>query len=183
MNPQYQTQPLEALTIMLQAKNVQAEVTHSLGVYTHKWLPLITADQWFSLETTTIEPLKIDFLATADFSGPIVETQHKSSSIMDLFDSAPASFYSDPSPHSLLMTSAVTPSATSLHNFEISSVGNARLYINDTILIDNCGWTTTGEAGELGTLMRAWYGGQEAGNALWDVLTGSVCPSGRLPVS
>lgn len=268
-----------------------------------------------------MEPLKIDFFRTPNFSGAIVETQHRSSSLMDLFDSAPVSFYSDPNPHSLIMTSRVTPSATGLHTFEISSVGNARLYINDVLLIDNYNWTTTGEtfysfgsipkraslpmlagephtvrleastkaipkgsttdddpihvfgvqpsvrlgfmeevksetqliddavlaateadiviviiglndewesegydrssmllpgaqdelvwrlleesgkgeeivivnqsgspvhmpwAREAGAVVQTWYGGQEAGNALWDVVMGSVCPSGRLPVT
>ena len=34
---------------------------------------------------------------------------------------------------------------------------------------------------ELPGLVTMWYGGQEAGNALADVLFGDACPSGRLP--
>jgi beta-glucosidase len=34
-------------------------------------------------------------------------------------------------------------------------------------------------ADEVGTIVQALYGGQEAGNALWDVMMGTVAPSGR----
>jgi beta-glucosidase len=125
MNPQYQTQPLGALKSMLDAKNISAEVISSPGALTHKWLPLVTSDRWSapSLEGEEQVMLELKYFSTPDFSGEATETQHRSSSHVDLFDSAPKFFYTDPKLHSLVLASVLTPFMTGLHTFEISSVG------------------------------------------------------------
>jgi beta-glucosidase len=105
MNPQYQTQPLEALRSMLETKGIRADFIYSPGALTHKWLPLVTSDKWSSPPYTKLEGkeqglLELKYYSTPNFFGEVIDTQHRSSSHVDLFDSAPAFFYTDPNPHS-----------------------------------------------------------------------------------
>ncbi|TVY39937.1 Beta-glucosidase B [Lachnellula occidentalis] len=149
MNPQYQTQPLAAFKSIISELGIDVEVNHSPGSFIHKWLPLLDSDQWSlasedsSGETKNI--LKLDFFATGDFSGEVVETQYRNSSLLDLFDSAPSFYYEDHNLHSLRVRSQVTPRTTGKHSFGICSVGNARLFVDGKLLIDNYDWKQVGE--------------------------------------
>lgn len=55
---------------------------------------------------------------------------------------------------------------------------NVTVVINAGGGVDFRGWTDDVEA-----VLMAWYPGQEGGTAVADILTGKVCPSGKLPVS
>ena len=54
----------------------------------------------------------------------------------------------------------------------------------ETVVVLNCGapvalpWLA-----QVPAVLQTWYGGQEAGNALADVLLGASCPSGKLPTT
>ncbi|KAH9211938.1 hypothetical protein DL95DRAFT_510378, partial [Leptodontidium sp. 2 PMI_412] len=120
-------------------------LTYQPGALTHKWLPLVTSDRWSS-PATTDGILKVEFFSTPDLTGPVLETQYRNISHLDLFDSAPPFLYSDAgNPHYLLMTGVLTPLTTGLHIFEISSVGKARLFVDGKLVIDNYDWKETGE--------------------------------------
>ncbi|MFD1875610.1 glycoside hydrolase family 3 C-terminal domain-containing protein [Hymenobacter bucti] len=51
------------------------------------------------------------------------------------------------------------------------------------VLLNGSAVAVNWENEHLPAIVEAWYGGQQAGNALADVLTGAVNPSGRLPVT
>ncbi|KAH8653738.1 glycoside hydrolase superfamily [Xylariales sp. PMI_506] len=147
MNPQYQSQPIDAFKTVSAELGIDVEVNYAMGSYTRKWLPLTSPEQWSISVPTGVEEsiLKLDFYATGDFNGPIVETQYRNNSLVDLFDSGPASLRESGKPYSLKITSAVKPSTSGNHSFSISSVGNARLLVDGKLLIDNYNWTEVGE--------------------------------------
>ncbi|KAL3419551.1 glycosyl hydrolase family 3 N terminal domain-containing protein [Phlyctema vagabunda] len=144
MVPPYQTQPFAAFRSVLKKLGVSADIQHSPGAFIHKWLPLTSTRQFSAAPSESM--LKLEFFGTEDLTGPILEIQHRDSSYVDLFDSAPAAYYEDKKPHSLRITSKVTPETTGKHLFGLSSVGNARLFVNDELIIDNENWNEVGEA-------------------------------------
>lgn len=152
MNPQYQTQPFAAFNSFVKDLGIDVEISHSPGTFSHKWLPLTTADQWKATSEQANSTgdgkamLRLDFFSTADFSGPIIETQWRDSSLIDLFDSAPTQWYSTKNLHSFRVTSQVTPQTSGTHSFGISSVGNSRLFVDGKLLIDNYHWSDVGES-------------------------------------
>lgn len=90
MNPQYLSQPMDAFQSAAKSQGLDVDVLYSQGAYSKKWLPLLKANQW---EICTPEQnkalIRIDFFSTTDLSGPILETQYRDSSWIDLLDSAP----------------------------------------------------------------------------------------------
>jgi beta-glucosidase len=60
----------------------------------------------------------------------------------------------------------------------VSSVNTNTIVVNCTGVAIDMPWLDKVKA-----VVQAWFPGQEAGNAIADVLTGAVNPSGRLPVS
>lgn len=145
MNPQYLSQPLESFRARLADKNINAVVQSAPGCRIDKWLPLLSKDSW-QVTPETDDLLAVDFFTTIDCTGPIIERQLRESSNVDLFDSGPASLRDSGKPYSLRLTSTLTPKTTGTHSFGVSSVGNAKLYINERLVLDNTDWQGPSEA-------------------------------------
>ncbi|KAJ4370519.1 hypothetical protein N0V83_005040 [Neocucurbitaria cava] len=60
----------------------------------------------------------------------------------------------------------------------ISSVNSSTIIVNSTGVAIALPWLS-----KVSALVQAWFPGQEAGNAIADIISGAVNPSGRLPVS
>ncbi|KAH8731374.1 glycoside hydrolase superfamily [Phaeosphaeriaceae sp. PMI808] len=60
----------------------------------------------------------------------------------------------------------------------VSSVNRKTIVVNSTGVAVALPWLT-----HVAALVQAWFPGQEAGNAIADIITGTVNPSGKLPMS
>ncbi|PYH90754.1 glycoside hydrolase [Aspergillus ellipticus CBS 707.79] len=138
MNPQYQSQPMEAFKQRAPELGIHVDVEFSIGAYNHKWLPLVTPDQWTTL--------KLDFFDAPDCQGTLIETQYRTDSLMDLFDTAPLALQGTTKPYSFRMTSTLAPHTTGTHSFGLTSIGHSRLFVDGSLLIDNSNWTVHGES-------------------------------------
>ncbi|KAJ5411584.1 uncharacterized protein N7487_005943 [Penicillium crustosum] len=149
MNPQYLSQPMESFKTVASKHEIDVTVKYALGAYSQKWLPLFSSDQWginTSMESDNKPLVRVEYFATNDFTGPIVETQYRNSSNIDVSDSCPVDFQVDPvPPYSYRVTSNLIPTATGEHSFSLSSVGGSRLLIDGELVIDNSRWTELGE--------------------------------------
>ncbi|KAL3473885.1 glycoside hydrolase superfamily [Aspergillus californicus] len=146
MNPQYQSHPMDAFMKRAAQRGVDVQVEYSTGAYSHKWLPLVTKDRWtVATETGGDSVLRLDFFDAPDCKGTLVETQFRTESLMDLFDTAPLALQGTSRVYSFRMTSTVTPGTTGRHTFGITSIGDSRLFVDETLVIDNYHWTEAGE--------------------------------------
>lgn len=139
INPQYLSQPLDSFCAALPDEGINATVRSALGCRTDKWLPLLSKTLWRAAPEID-DLLLVEFFSSIDCTGPIIEQQLRQSSNVDLFDSGPASFRDSGKPYSLRLTSTLIPAMSGTHSFGLYSVGNAKLYINDDLLLDNTHW-------------------------------------------
>ena len=148
MNPQYQSHPLEAFKRALEGLEVDAEILHTEGAYSNKWLPLAIPDQWASktCQEKSKDMFKVDFFASPDFTGPIIESQYRNNSSIDLTDSGPISLREAGKPYSVRSTSYLTPASSGQHHLSLTSVGHSRLFVDGKLVVDNYNWAERGEA-------------------------------------
>lgn len=147
MNPQYLSHPMESFKKVAKDMNIDVAVKYALGAKGAKWLPTFSSSQWRADSSGCQDLfLQVDYFASNNLSGPILDTQFRGGSSLDLTDTAPKALQTEPVPHySLRITSGVTPRTTGEHTFSVSSIGDAVLYINGELVIDNRGWKERGE--------------------------------------
>lgn len=135
LNPYYTTTPFDGLR-----GATSTPLLYAQGCDTSKWLPPASS---FCETESGVQGVTLEFYRGDKFSGDPVEVQHKQTTELFLWDSAPVSVL--PS-YSFKVKTILRPRTTGRHTISFRSVGPGRLFINGELFIDNWNWTEEGEA-------------------------------------
>ncbi|TID17414.1 glycoside hydrolase family 3 protein [Venturia nashicola] len=135
VNPYYTVTPFEGI-----AAATDAEVVFAQGSENPKWLPLASR---YCKTPNGKQGVFLEFFRGDKFQGEPLFAQHKETTDLYLWDSAPKAVLPD---YSFRVKASLTPETTGVHTFSLSSVGPGRLFLNGELFIDNWNWTEEGEA-------------------------------------
>ncbi|MCJ1384869.1 hypothetical protein MMC17_007987 [Xylographa soralifera] len=136
LKPYYTTSPFEGLVDISSSKIMYAQ-----GCNTTKWLPLMSESD---CRTPSGRPgVVLEYYRGDRLKGNPVHVQHKKGTDLYLWDSAPKDLLPA---YSFRVKCTITPKTSGLHTIGFSSVGPARLFVNQELFIDNWDWTEEGEA-------------------------------------
>jgi beta-glucosidase len=135
LNPLYSVGPLEGIR-----NATNATVTFHQGCDSSKWLPL-ASDHCMTHDGQ--QGVILEYYKGDNFGGEPISVQHKTTTDLFLWDSAPKEVLPA---YSFKVKTTIVPQSTGQHVFSFSSVGPGRLYINKQLFIDNWNWNDEGEA-------------------------------------
>ncbi|KAF2846846.1 glycoside hydrolase family 3 protein [Plenodomus tracheiphilus IPT5] len=134
LNPYYKVTPWQGIH-----NRFDGEITFAQGCDSSKWLPLASPYCTSNNETG----VRLEYYKGDRFKGEPAVVQHKVSTDLWLWDSAPMELLPD---FSFKVKTTLTPKSTGNHSFSFASVGPGRMFIDGEIFIDNWDWAQEGEA-------------------------------------
>ncbi|KAF1946318.1 hypothetical protein EJ02DRAFT_441234 [Clathrospora elynae] len=134
LNPYYNITPWQGIQ-----NRFDGEVTFAQGCDSSKWLPLASPYCKANGETG----VRLEYYKGDRFKGEPAVVQHKVSTDLWLWDSAPMELLPD---YSFKVKTTLTPKSTGNHSFSFASVGPGRMFINGELFIENWDWAQEGEA-------------------------------------
>jgi beta-glucosidase len=138
LNPYYTVTPYDG--ICKAATSIGAKVVYAQGCDSTKWLKLASE----CCKTADGRPgVMLEYYQSQDFEGTPFSIQHKETTDLFLWDSAPKAILPA---YSFKVKTSITPKIAGNHTFSFSSVGPGRLFLNGKLFIDNWDWTDEGEA-------------------------------------
>jgi beta-glucosidase len=135
LNPYYTVTPYEGIRAA-----TGAELLYAQGCDSTKWLPL--ASEYCVADNGQLG-VTLEYYHGDQFKGEPVSVQHKATTDLFLWDSAPKAVLPV---YSFKVKTTLTPLTSGSHVFSFSSVGPAKFYIDGELFIDNWDWTDEGEA-------------------------------------
>ena len=136
LKPYYTTSPFEGLLSISKSK-----ITFAQGCNTAKWLPLMSESDCKTPSGRS--GVVLEYYQGDRFQGKPVHVQHKKGTDLYLWDSAPKDLLPA---YSFKVKCTITPQTSGLHTIGFSSVGPAKLFVNQELFINNWDWTEEGEA-------------------------------------
>ncbi|KAF2001153.1 glycoside hydrolase family 3 protein, partial [Amniculicola lignicola CBS 123094] len=135
LNPYYTVTPWDGIR-----SRFDGELTFAQGCDSAKWLPLATP---YCTAPDGQQGVRLEYFRGDKFHGEPAVVQHKVSTDLWLWDSAPKDVLPD---FSFKVKFTITPKTTGNHMFSFASVGPGKMYINGELFIDNWDWVDEGEA-------------------------------------
>jgi beta-glucosidase len=173
VNPYYTVTPFDGI-----AAACHGEVTYAQGCENPKWLPLASK---YCKTPTGEQGVIVEFYRGDRFKGEPVSVQHKRTTDLYLWDSAPKIVMPD---YSFKVKTVITPATSGLHTLSLSSVGPGRLYLDGELFIDNWNWTEEGEAmfDDSQDVLKSIYLEAECPVNILVESTSEIRPASKLPL-
>ncbi len=114
-----------------------ATITHYVGVLAHRYLPLIARDQWVPHDDR--KPVLVEMFDNQLASGDVFQT--KSARNIHTLAQGPTDGLTHPMRWSQRLTGSLRIDQTGEHAFGIMQTGQARVFVDGDLVVDN--WTST----------------------------------------
>ncbi|KAF2869393.1 glycosyl hydrolase family 3 N terminal domain-containing protein [Massariosphaeria phaeospora] len=135
LRPYYKISPWDGVR-----SRFDGELTFAQGCDSTKWMPLASP---YCTVADGQQGVRLEYYRGDRFKGEPAVIQHKASTDLWLWDSAPKDVLPD---YSFKVKTTVTPKSSGNHVFSFASVGPGRMFLNGELFIDNWDWTEEGEA-------------------------------------
>ena len=148
VNPYYITNPLDSITAAAKKINPAIKVVYEQGIRTNMQPTLPGAMLQTPPDATDGDSQKpgvqVDFYAGHGFSGPVVASSQWANSVMFMMSDGDTPDTLRGKPHCYRARGILTPAVSGVYQFSLSNTGQAKLYLDDELCIDNTDWKTPG---------------------------------------
>ena len=131
VTPHYVISPLEGIRARAQASNIRVE--YAIGCFIHKHLPAVLSSNLLSEDNQ--RGLTLSVFDNPDLSHPPAYTEVTDRLDIGWFDKSAKNV--DQEHFSLTLTGFFVAQEVGIHSFSLSSIGQARVYMDGKVLIDN----------------------------------------------